>query len=166
MDDLRSWLRKTTDLGQVDQVDDADWDLEIGCVTALNWHKPVYKALVSGGIRGYARGYRVLTSSASNAPLVALTFNLPKGFRGTELIEVVRPRLLEWRSSLDKYNYEYIKSGPVLVLSGKSIDLFKFPVPKCHKLDGGRCIGTGDAVITQDIDNWGSQPGHVQSDGT
>jgi len=38
------------------------------------------------------------------------------------------------------------------VLSGDDIDLFKFPVPKWHALDGGRYMGTGDAVITRDPD--------------
>ena len=38
---------------------------------------------------------------------------------------------------------------------GDTVDLFKFPVPKWHPLDGGRYIGTGDMVITRDPeDGW------------
>ena len=33
------------------------------------------------------------------------------------------------------------------------VDLFKFPVPLLHELDGGRYIGTGDLVIMRDPDD-------------
>ena len=43
-------------------------------------------------------------------------------------------------------------SGPVLdnVLEGDDVDLEQFPTPLWHEKDGGRYIGTGDAVITRD----------------
>ncbi len=155
MDDLRAWLRKATALKEIDQVDGADWDLEIGAITALNWRKPGYRGLLFDNIKGYPQGYRVLTSSTSNAALVALTFNLPTNVKGLELLQVVRPKLTEWYSNLDKFPPTFVNEGPILenVLSGNSIDLLKFPVPKWHELDGGRYIGTGDAVITQDPDS-------------
>ena len=41
------------------------------------------------------------------------------------------------------------------VLEGEQVDIFKFPVPIHHELDGGRFIGTGDCVITKDpIQGW------------
>src|SRR5207247_10591137 len=42
--------------------------------------------------------------------------------------------------------------GPITehVQQGKDIDVFKFPAPKIHKDDGGKYIGTQDAVITKD----------------
>ena len=42
--------------------------------------------------------------------------------------------------------------GPILenVQTDEQVDLFKFPVPVHHELDGGRYIGTADAVITRD----------------
>ncbi|MBI4330793.1 MAG: UbiD family decarboxylase [Chloroflexi bacterium] len=155
MDDLRVWLQKAKNLGQLDQVDGADWDLEIGVITALNWRKPAYHALIFDNIKGYPRGHRVLTSSTSNAALAALTFNLPPNVQGLELLAAVRPKLQEWDASYHKYPVQYVKEGKILenVLSGDSIDLWKFPVPKWHELDGGRYIGTGDAVITRDPDS-------------
>ena len=43
-------------------------------------------------------------------------------------------------------------AGPITehTLQGKDVDLFMFPAPKLHKDDGGKYIGTQDAVITQD----------------
>jgi len=45
-----------------------------------------------------------------------------------------------------------VKDGPVLenIIRGKDIDIYKFPTPKWHELDGGRYIGTGDVMITKD----------------
>jgi 4-hydroxy-3-polyprenylbenzoate decarboxylase len=48
-----------------------------------------------------------------------------------------------------------VESGPVSenVLTGKDIDVLQFPAPKWHEHDGGRYIGTGCVVITQDPDD-------------
>ena len=35
---------------------------------------------------------------------------------------------------------------------GDKVDLFEFPIPKWHDLDGGRYIGTGHFVIQRDPD--------------
>jgi 4-hydroxy-3-polyprenylbenzoate decarboxylase len=50
---------------------------------------------------------------------------------------------------------EIVKDGPVMenVYEGKDIDLFRFPTPKWHELDGGRYIGTGSVDITRDPDS-------------
>jgi len=47
---------------------------------------------------------------------------------------------------------EYVKDGPVMenVHEGEEVDIFEFPIPVHHELDGGRFIGTGDCVITRD----------------
>ena len=51
----------------------------------------------------------------------------------------------------------YVDRSPLFenVMEGDDIDLFKFPVPIHHELDGGRYIGTACGVITRDPDsNW------------
>src|SRR5438132_8960300 len=39
------------------------------------------------------------------------------------------------------------------VFKGGDIDMLKFPVPMFHASDGGRYIGTGDALINRDPDS-------------
>jgi 4-hydroxy-3-polyprenylbenzoate decarboxylase len=48
-----------------------------------------------------------------------------------------------------------VKSAPVLqnVLQGHSVDVLKFPAPHWHEKDGGRYIGTFDAVVSRDPDS-------------
>src|SRR2546430_12876950 len=49
---------------------------------------------------------------------------------------------------------EVVKDAPVMenVFEGKDIDMWKFPTPKWHELDGGRYIGTGSIHITVEPD--------------
>ena len=47
-----------------------------------------------------------------------------------------------------------VSSGPILenFLSGKDVDLLRFPAPKWHEGDGGHYIGTGCCVFLRDPD--------------
>jgi UbiD family decarboxylase len=60
----------------------------------------------------------------------------------------------QWENSLDKFAPQVVNTGPVMenVLAGNDINVLKFPTPKWNDLDGGRYIGTGNAVITRDPD--------------
>ena len=154
-DDLRDWLQKVDELGKLRKIQGADWDLEIGTVTALNLQGNDCPVLLFDEIKGYPKGYRVVTCTGSTPSLMALNLNLLLTDSDLELLGMLRERLLQWEASLDKFSPKVVSGGPVLenILSGDDIDLFKFPVPKWHSLDGGRYIGTGDAVITRDPDS-------------
>lgn len=149
---LREWLAKVAELGELEKINGADWKLEIGCLTALNWERKKSPALLFDNIKGYSPGLRIVTSSTSTPRLVAFTLNLPDGYSGLPLVNMVREKLAQWEKDLVHYQPRFVKNGAVLenVLSGGEIDLLKFPVPLWHELDGGRYIGTGDAVITRE----------------
>ena len=60
-----------------------------------------------------------------------------------------------WRQQVKKITpipAKTVSTGPLFenVKEGKEINVFKFPVPRWHELDGGRYIGTDDLVITRD----------------
>jgi 4-hydroxy-3-polyprenylbenzoate decarboxylase len=60
-----------------------------------------------------------------------------------------------WRKKVKKLELmppTYVSDAPVKenVIKGDDVDVLEFPVPFWHELDGGRYIGTGDAVITRD----------------
>ncbi|MBI4187501.1 MAG: UbiD family decarboxylase [Chloroflexi bacterium] len=152
--DLRDWLKKAEAIGKLKRIEGADWDQEIGAVTALNLKRKDCPALLFDNIKGYPGGYRVLTSACSTASLAALVFNLPVTDSDLEVLGSFREKLPQWEANMHKFPPQVVNSGPVLenVLSGDKVDLFKFPVPKWHSLDGGRYIGTGDAIITRDPD--------------
>ncbi len=152
-DDLRDWLAKVEAMGQLKQIKGADWNLEIGAVSSLlNTENGENPALLFDDIKGYPTGYRVLTCTTNKTDRLELTFNLPKSASGMELVKAMCGKLPEWESRLPEYPYELVETGPVLenVKAGKDVNLFHLPVPKWHEKDGGRYIGTGDAIITQD----------------
>jgi len=154
MDDLRDWLEKVDKMGQLKRIDGADWDMEIGCAAAMNVKRDDNFALLFDNIKGYPKGYRVVTSSLANHDRLELTLSLPPTSSRLEQLKVVQEKFVEWDKEYPKFPPEFVKTGPVLenVHSGKDVNLFKFPVPKWHELDGGRYIGTAHAFITKDPD--------------
>ncbi|MFC1962877.1 UbiD family decarboxylase, partial [Chloroflexota bacterium] len=152
-DDLRSWLSKVEALEDVRRVEGANWDLEIGCLTALNW-KEMGPALLFDKIKGYPAGLRVLTNSILAPNRTKIMLGLPLDYSDKQVWKALREKLPQWETNLDKFSPVAVKSGPVMenVLTGQNINLLSFPVPKWNEKDGGRYIGTGDAVITRDMD--------------
>ncbi len=152
--DLREWLDKVDEMGELKRIEGADWDLEIGCITAMGWGKTTTPALLFDNIKGYPTGDRVVTNFLSSPNRVALTLGLPSDCSLKEHVEILRQKLPQWEAGSHDFPPKVVTSGHILenVRSGDEVDLLQFPVPKCHEHDGGRYIGTGDAVITRDPD--------------
>jgi UbiD family decarboxylase len=154
MDDLRDWLQKLESIDNLKTIRGLSWDLEIGAAVDPSVLGEEPHAFLFDDIAGYPSGYRILTGSFKTPRRVALCLGMPPSDSTPELIQVARQRIPQWEASLSNFNPQVVQSGPVLenVDSGKDVDLFKFPVPRWHELDGGRYIGTADAVITRDPD--------------
>jgi len=152
--DLRKWIGKVESLNELKRVNRADWDLEVGAIGSLNVKRKDCSALLFDNIKDYPPGYRLLTCSVSTPNRVGVTLGLPTGCTDLELLSVLREKLFEWKGHIGKYPPEVVQSGPVLenVDRGKDIDMWKFPTPRWHELDGGRYIGTAHSVITRDPD--------------
>ena len=177
MTDLRRWLEKVDDIGELKIVKGADWDLEIGCISDLEYKlKKKSSALLFDEIKNYPKGFRVLSNSTGTPGRVAITFSLDLSFpshsSNKELVEILRQKAGEWENKMEDFPPEEVGSGPILenIESGKEVNLLKFPVPRWHELDGGRYIGTGDAVITMDPEtgevNFGTYRVMVQDEKT
>lgn len=150
--DLREWLQQVEQMGELRVVKGADWDLEIGAVTDMvaknargNW------ALVFDEIKEYPVGYRVLTGILSSPRRLALTVGLEPNAGDREFVMAWRERL----KTLVPIPPKVVEAGPVMenIHVGDDVDLWEFPVPRWHELDGGRYIGTGSITITRDPDN-------------
>ncbi|MBA7621782.1 Ferulic acid decarboxylase 1 [subsurface metagenome] len=79
---------------------------------------------------------------------------LPTDAQGADLVRAYRDKLKKGIKLIPPVK---VDSGPVKenILVGDEVDLYKFPSPKWHELDGGRYIGTGDCVIIRDPEeNW------------
>ncbi|MBI2861157.1 MAG: UbiD family decarboxylase [Chloroflexi bacterium] len=149
--DLREHIDRAKQLGECKLVEGADWDLEIGAITELQLSAPDQPMLLFDNIKGYPRGYRIASNFLNSAKLVALGFGLPLESRGLAQVQAWRDKIKKPFKLIPPVE---VAGGPVLenVLTGKDVDLYKFPSPKWHELDGGRYLGTGDMVITRDPD--------------
>jgi len=150
--DLREWLRRVDEIGQLQHVSGAHWNLEIGAISEINCRRQPPAALLFDDIVDYPRGYRVLTGSVSNASRMALTLGLSDELETAGLVQALRGKPLEWEASATAFEPTVLDRSPVFdnVLTGADIDLKRFPAPLWHEHDGGRYIGTGCCVVTSD----------------
>ena len=155
--DLREWLDKIERIGELKIVRGANWDLEMGGLAEIvsRESQGVAPALLFDDIPGYPKGRRVLFNQLDSVGRLAATLGLRLDQPSkTACVKACRDRL----SSMVLYKPRSVKQGKVQenVLTGDQIDLYKFPVPRHHELDGGRYFGTAHCVITQD-----PETGHV-----
>lgn len=152
--DLRDWLLKVEEVGELRRVDEADWNLEIGVITELNTRRKNSPALLFDQIKGYPKGYRVATSVLTSPKRLGITLGVPSVSADCELVDALQGKQNEWEMHSRNYSPKVVATGPVKenIFRGDEVDLFKFPTPKWHENDGGRYIGTGCAVITKDPD--------------
>ncbi|MDZ4247600.1 MAG: UbiD family decarboxylase, partial [Dehalococcoidia bacterium] len=155
MSDLRTWIKQIEDVGELKKVENAHWDLEIGCLTALNARQEKPPALLFDNIVDYPQGYRVLTGALLTPGRVALALGLPYVETTRELLSPLKSRLLECETNLHKFAPRIVSRGTVTenIQKGDDVDLLKFPSPRWAELDGGRYIGTGCSLITRDPDS-------------
>jgi len=147
--DLRSWIDEVEKLGELARINGADWDVEIGAITELGHHRgEKSKAILFDQIKGYPEGYRVLSNTLNTVKRIATTLHMDTNYTRLDFIKDIKRHITE----VDYIKPEVVKDGPVMenVFEGKDIDMWKFPTPKWHELDGGRYIGTGSIDITVD----------------
>lgn len=148
-DSLRDFIAECEKAGELKQVDNADWNLEIGALTELMAERKG-PALLFDHIKDYPAGYRILTNAFFTRKRTALVFGLPTDLAPVDMLKAYRERFRHYQGVPPVE----VKKAPVKenILVGKDVDLFQFPTPKWHQLDGGRFIGTGSCVITRDPD--------------
>ena len=154
--DLRSWLAEVRKLGELKDVRGADWKLELGAISELNVKREGAPALLFDVIPDYPEGFRVITCTTSSPARLSSILRL--GTTETThhgLVQKLRGRPAAWQSEAPKYDPVYAETGPVFenIQRRDEVDLFTFPSPLWHELDGGRYIGTGCSVVTKDFDS-------------
>jgi UbiD family decarboxylase len=151
--DLRVWLSEMGKLGELKEVRGADWNLELGAISELNVKKNAPPALLFDDIKGYPRGFRVLTCSTSSPGRLSSILRLPIQRSHKGLVEALRGMPAQWQAAAPQFEPVTVKEGPVLENVQAKPDVLAFPAPLWHELDGGRYIGTGCSVVTRDLDS-------------
>ncbi|NIO08563.1 MAG: UbiD family decarboxylase [Deltaproteobacteria bacterium] len=148
--DLRVFLEQVKQSGQLQEIQNAHWNKEIGALTEIYAGVPEPPALLFDGIPDYPKGYRVLSNILMTRAREALALGLEPNVGGMEMVRTVKGRL----AAFNPIPPREVSTAPWLENSdrGEKVNLLKFPVPLWHEDDGGRYIGTFDAVICRDPD--------------
>ena len=150
--DLRDWLKRIDDLGELRVVRGARAEDEIGMATELTGRVHGTPALLFDEIPGYRKGFRVLSNALGWFPRLALTLGLDPAQPPEDLVRSWQARV---SAGIEPIPSIEVKDGPIFenVKRGADVDMTIFPAPKWHEDDGGRYIGTGSFDITRDPDN-------------
>jgi UbiD family decarboxylase len=171
MADLRDWLRIVAQAGELQIARGADWALEIGGISELNYRRKPPAALLFDDIKGYPSGHRVLTGSLCSSRRMGITLRLGLELTDEQLVDELRGKPLQWEVEAPDFEPVRVASAPILENAAEppAIDLTRFPAPFWHEHDGGRYIGTGCIVMTSDpatgAVNGGSYRMQIQEDG-
>lgn len=149
MKDLREFIKKVEEVGELKVIEGANWDFEIGAISFEVAARPNPSALLFDKIQGYKPGFRILTVPCSTDKCLALILELPVEFTRLELVRKLKDKLNEPLKLIPPVE---LKDGPILenVYTEDKVDLYMFPSLRWTPQDGGRYIGTGDNVIVRD----------------
>ena len=101
--DLRDWLKAVESYEELQTVKGADWNLEIGCISELNYRRRPNPAQIFDEIKGYPKGYRILTSSIGSTRRMAITFRLSPELDDQGLVREIQGKPLEWENASPQY---------------------------------------------------------------
>src|SRR5688500_12082369 len=108
--DLRLWIEQVRELGELREVRGADWNLELGAISELNVKKDVPPALLFDEIKGYPRGFRVLTCSTSSPARLASILRLAPQQTHRGLVEALRGKPAQWQAAAKDFDFNEAKS--------------------------------------------------------
>jgi len=121
--DLRGWLQEIEKMGELKHITGAHWDKELGAISEImaEGNGP---ALLFDKMQGYPAGYRVLSNAFQRLARTRIGSGVPKELSKVEMVNAFRKRL----KNIKRYHCRG-KEWPIMqnVLTGKDIDLFKFP---------------------------------------
>ena len=149
-EDLRQYLQLVEKMGELKIVDGADWNLEVGAITEIAAGKREPPAILFDNIKGYPKGFKILTNCGMTQSRTSIILGVDQDLRGLDLLRAYRDKMRNFKP----VKPIEVDDGPILenTMTGDQVNLYKFPVPRWHELDGGRYIGTGDVVVTKDYD--------------
>ncbi|MBT5179181.1 MAG: UbiD family decarboxylase [Rhodospirillaceae bacterium] len=152
-EDLRDLLVRFQEIGELEVIEGADWNLEMAAVGELvTAHNPGRApALLFDDIPGYPKGFRVLSGAANSYKRLAMVLGLPEPETAISFVQSYRDRM---KTDFELIPPEEVKTGPIMenIQRDDEVDILKFPAPFIHEYDGGRYIGTDDIVIMKDPD--------------
>lgn len=164
--DLREFLVEAEKQEELVRIKtEVHWNLEAGAIARRLCELGQGKSVKKGGtpavlfekITGYSPGYRIAANTHASVKRVAMML----GHKKPEEATYFELQDLYIRGVENPVKPVVVKNGPCKEnkLTGKDVNLYKFPAPMVHDGDGGRYMCTWHFVITKDPEtnwmNWG-----------
>jgi UbiD family decarboxylase len=148
--DLRHYIATLEKLGQLQVIEGASCDLEIGAITEMATLRPNAPAVLFDSIKGYKKGFRILTNFLAHRTRERLVYGVAEDLADSEAVRYWKDKLKQ----LKPLEPSQVDSGPVKenVIAGDAVDLGQLPWPRWHERDGGPYI-CATAAITRDPDS-------------
>ena len=145
--DMRGFINCLEEMGEIKSLQGVDLKLDVGALTERAAEKEG-PALLFSRFKGYPEGFRIISNAFRTCRRTAPAMGLPTELKGVDF-------LYAWRKKLAAFKpvpVQQMEGGPVFEnqMGEDEVDLYKFPTPIWHELDGGFFIGTGCGVITKD----------------
>lgn len=161
--DLREYLGKVEETGELQRVRGANLQEDIGSITEITAWTPEHPMYLFEDIPGVDPGFKVAVHSYDSYKRMQLLYGFPDGLTGGDLVRW-------WKDRLDDYEPvppTEVSSGPVMevVQEGGDVNLTELPAPVWHAGDAGPYLVCAGASVTRDPDtgalNMGSYRGLV-----
>lgn len=146
--DLRGWIDALKEEDELHEIDaEVHWDRELGAITRKAFGMGEGPALLFNNITDHqdTLSTRFFTGGLSSYRRMALMLGMPKDTPVKELVSTMRQKLSE------RIEPVVVDTGPVKenIVTGDDIDIYQFPGPRWHPLDGGRYINTYSGCVTR-----------------
>ncbi len=148
-DSLDAWLAQVDALGELMRVTkEVDPHLEMSTVAYMSGREVGSAAVMFENIKGHPGAKALYNVMGSSLNRVAVAIREKPGAEGIEIVQTLKtkmkrrlpPKTVDTKEATVNEHIE----------TGDDIDITKFPAPHMWPRDGGKYIGTCDAVITQD----------------
>ena len=148
-DSLDAWLAKVEAIGGIVHITkQVDPELEMSAVAYLHGREVGSPALMFENIKGHPGARALYGVLGSSLDRFALAIREKPGSDGTALVTALKdkmkrrlaPKTVDAATAMVNQNVE----------TGDDIDITRFPAPLMWPRDGGKYIGTCDAVVTKD----------------
>ena len=147
--DLREWITRVEAIGQIQRIaQEVDHDEEMGAITYMAHQRLNAPAPLFERIKGCPPGFRAIWNLiGSSVDRLAITVGEPTGLGVMELIERCKtkftrgipPVVVDGADAPVNANHQF----------GDDVDIRIFPAARHWAGDGGRYIGTADAILTR-----------------
>ena len=149
---LGDWLAKVEAIGELKRITAlVDPELEASTITYMHGKTVGGPTLLFENIKGHPGQRQLFNPFGSSLNRVAISIREEPGKDAIELTRILSHKMKN-RIAPKKVDAKF---APVNqnIETGDQVDVTKFPAPKMWPLDGGKYIGTADAVITKDPTN-------------